>query len=100
MQTRSTEAIEQAVMAGMGISFLSAYTVQLEHQVGSLAFLDVKGFPLMLDWYVVHRRNKHLPAVATTFKRFLLEEGASLIERITGVRTRAGPRPRRSAASA
>jgi len=100
MQTRSTEAIKQAVMAGMGISFLSAYTVQLEHQVGSLAFLDVKGFPLMLDWYVVHRRKKHLPAVATTFKRFLLEEGASLIERITGVRTRAGPRPRRSGASA
>jgi LysR family transcriptional regulator, low CO2-responsive transcriptional regulator len=100
MQTRNTEAIKQAVMAGMGISFLSAYTVELEHEVGSLAFLDVKGFPLMRDWYVVHRREKHLPAVATAFKRFLAEEGASLIERITGVRTRAGARARRSGASA
>ena len=100
MQTRSNEAIKQAVMGGMGISFLSAYAVQLEHQVGSLAFLDVKGFPLMHDWYVVHRRKKHLSAVATAFKRFLIEESAPLIERITGVRTRAGAGERRRGASA
>jgi DNA-binding transcriptional LysR family regulator len=100
MQTRSNEAIKQAVMAGLGVSFLSAYAVQLERQVGSLAFLDVKGFPLLLDWYVVHRRKKHLSAVATAFKRFLIEEGAPLIARITGVRTRTGPRPRRSGTTA
>ena len=99
MQTRSNEAIKQAVMGGMGVSFLSAYAVQLEHQVGSLAFLDVKGFPLMHDWYVVHRRKKHLSAVATAFKRFLIEESAPLIERITGVRTGTRARARRGEAA-
>ncbi|TMG74341.1 MAG: LysR family transcriptional regulator [Betaproteobacteria bacterium] len=95
MQTPSTEAIKQAVMAGMGISFLSAYTVRLERQVGSLAVLDVKGFPLMLDWYVVHRKRKRLPAVAIAFKKFLIDDGAAVIERITGFDAQAWTRARR-----
>ena len=55
MEIRSTETIKQAVMAGMGVSFLSAHTVARELQSGSLAVLDVEGFPVMLNWYVVHR---------------------------------------------
>jgi hypothetical protein len=47
--------------------------------------LDVEGFPVMLNWYVVHRKNKRLPPVAVAFKRFLMEEGAALIEQITRV---------------
>src|SRR5437667_8910207 len=83
MELKSTETIKQAVIAGMGISFLSAHTVTLERQVGSLVVLDVQGFPVMLSWYVVHRRNKRLPPVASAFKAFLLNEGAALIEAIT-----------------
>jgi LysR family transcriptional regulator, low CO2-responsive transcriptional regulator len=86
MEIRSTETIKQAVIAGMGISFLSAHTIGLELRVGSLAILDVRGFPLMLNWYVVHRENKRLPPVALAFKSFLLKDGAALIEAITGVR--------------
>ena len=45
--------------------------------------LDVQGFPLMLNWYVVHRRHKRLPPpVAQAFKDFLLSDGASLISQI------------------
>jgi DNA-binding transcriptional LysR family regulator len=83
MEIQSTETIKQTVIAGMGISFLSAHTVSLELQTGRLVVLDVQGFPLMLNWYVVHRKNKRLPAVAEAFKSFLLNEGASLIEEIT-----------------
>lgn len=83
MEITSTETIKQAVIAGMGISFLSAHTISLELQVGSLVVLDVQSFPLMLNWYVVHRKNKRLPAVAVAFKTFLMNEGASLIEAIT-----------------
>ena len=39
----------------------------------------------MLNWYVVHRKNKRLPPVALAFKRFLMEEGAPLIQHITRV---------------
>jgi DNA-binding transcriptional LysR family regulator len=85
MEIRSTETIKQAVIAGMGISFLSAHTISLELQVGNLAVLDVQGFPLMLHWYVVHRKNKRLPPVAQAFKEFLTSEGAAHIAQITHV---------------
>jgi DNA-binding transcriptional LysR family regulator len=90
MEIGSNETIKQAVMAGMGIGFLSAHTLALELQVGALKVLDVKGFPLMQHWYIVHRRQKRLPPVAAAFKSFVIEEGASLIERATHVQRRAG----------
>jgi hypothetical protein len=37
----------------------------------------------MLNWYVVHRKNKRLPPVAVAFKSFLLTEGAAILEKIT-----------------
>ena len=81
MEIRSTETIKQAVMAGMGVSFLSAHTVSRELRSGELRVLDVAGFPLMLNWYVVHRRDKRLQPVTQAFKDFLLDDAAALIER-------------------
>jgi DNA-binding transcriptional LysR family regulator len=84
MEIKSTETIKQAVMAGMGVSFLSAHTISRELQARSLAVLDVQGFPLMLHWYVVHRRSKRLPPVAQAFKSFLMKDGAALLEQMMG----------------
>ena len=42
----------------------------------------MQGFPLMLNWYIVQRRNKRLPPVAQAFKDFLLCEGAGLIDQM------------------
>ncbi len=81
MEIRSTETIKQAVMAGFGLSFLSAYTVADELRAGTLKALQVQGFPLHLHWYVVHRRTKRLPPVAQAFRNFLLSEGAAWIAR-------------------
>ena len=85
MEITSTETIKQAVIAGMGISFLSAHTISMEVRMKSLAVLDVQGFPLLLNWYVVHRRAKRLAPVALAFKNFLRDDGAALIARITDV---------------
>jgi len=85
MEIKSTETIKQAVIAGMGVSFLSAHTVSSELRVGSLSVLDVEGFPLMLNWYVVHHRHKRLAPVAQAFRDFLLADGAALIDRIVPV---------------
>lgn len=87
MEIRSTETIKQAVIAGMGISFLSAHTIARELELGRLAVLDVEGFPLMRRWHVVHHKGKRLPPVAVAFKQFLLQEGAGLIERLVGCRS-------------
>ena len=82
MEISSTETIKQAVVAGMGIAFLSAHTISLDLLAGNLVVLDVQDFPAMLNWYLVHNRTKRLPPVAAAFKEFLLREGASLIERL------------------
>ena len=87
MEIRSTETIKQAVMAGFGLSFLSAHTISQELKAGSLRVLDVQGLPLMLNWYVVHRRTKRLPPVAQAFKDFLLSDGAPLIAQIVPFET-------------
>ena len=82
MEIQSTETIKQAVVAGMGIAFLSAHTIGLDLLAGNLVVLDVQGFPAMLNWYLVHNRTKRLPPVAAAFKDYLLREGAPLIERL------------------
>jgi LysR family transcriptional regulator, low CO2-responsive transcriptional regulator len=92
MEIKSTETIKQAVMAGMGLTFLSAHTISRELQAGSLVVLDVQGFPLMLNWYVVHRKAKRLPPVAQAFRQFLLDDGAALIEQAMGVARTRGKR--------
>ena len=99
MEIRSTETIKQAVMAGMGVSFLSAHTISRELQSGALAVLDVQGFPLMLNWYVVHRNGKRLPPVAQTFKNFLLSDGARLIDQALGMKTPTRVAPRTASRS-
>lgn len=80
LEVKSTETIKQAVRAGMGLGFLSTHTIELELRGDSLRLLDVIGLPLVLNWFVVHRRQKRLPPVAQAFKDFLLQEGASLID--------------------
>jgi DNA-binding transcriptional LysR family regulator len=75
----STETIKQAVMAGMGISFISEHTIGLELAVGRLLQLPVRGTPVLREWYVVHRAEKQLLPIATAFRDFLLAGGAHAI---------------------
>ena len=97
MEVSSNETIKQAVMAGMGISFLSMHTVGLELQAGKLVTLDVVGLPIVRQWYVMHLREKRLSPVAAAFRSFLLAKSAQIIERTVGgtLSSAAGNRRRR-----
>ena len=97
MEVSSNETIKQAVMAGMGISFLSMHTVGLELQAGKLVTLDVVGLPIVRQWYVMHLREKRLSPVAAAFRSFLLAKSAQIIERAVGgtLTSAAGNRRRR-----
>lgn len=90
IEMASNETIKQAVMAGMGISFLSQHTVGLEVSVRRLEILNVEGTPVLRQWNVVHREGKRLLPVAEAFIRFLGEQGARVVEDATRVH-----RPRR-----
>jgi LysR family transcriptional regulator, low CO2-responsive transcriptional regulator len=84
IEMSSNETIKQAVMAGMGVSFLSLHTVGLEVAARRLAVLEVAGTPVMRHWYVIHRERKRLSPVAEAFKTFLIERGAKAIEQALG----------------
>jgi DNA-binding transcriptional LysR family regulator len=80
MEMPSNETIKQAVMAGMGLSFLSLRTVRHELAAGHLALVDINGMPIMGNWYVTHLSQKKLSPSAAAFKAFLIEQGAPLID--------------------
>ena len=53
----SNETIKQAVMAGLGLSLISAHTIDAELNAGRLAVLDVVGLPIVRQWFLVRRAN-------------------------------------------
>ena len=80
MELGSSEAIKQAVMAGLGIAVLSLYALGLERDAGKLVLLDVKGFPVRRRWYAVHLKGKKLSLVAQTFLNFILMESDEVLD--------------------
>jgi DNA-binding transcriptional LysR family regulator len=75
MEISSNETIKQAVMAGLGLSFLSLHTLGLELRSGLLQLLDVDGTPVMRTWHVVHLQSRLLSPLAEAFRYFLIEQG-------------------------
>jgi len=79
MEADSNETIKQAVMAGIGLGFLSLQTVRAELAAGRIAVLDVFGLPLRRQWYVVHSRQRRLTPAAEEFLQYLLQEADALM---------------------
>ncbi len=79
METDTTEAIKQAVQAGMGLGIMSRHTAELELETKRLQILDVQGFPIIRYWHVVNRKNKRLTSIANAFREFLLTEAEKLM---------------------
>ena len=74
MEVSSDEAIKQSVQAGLGLGIMSRDAVGLELDMGRLVILDVEEFPLLRQWYLVHRKGKRLSHTAEAFREFLLNE--------------------------
>ncbi len=73
MEMHSNESIKQAVMAGMGLSFLSLHTIGLEAQSGLIEVLPVDNTPIVRTWNVVHLAGRVLPPAAEALRYFILE---------------------------
>lgn len=79
MEMPSNETIKQAVMAGMGLSFLSLRTIRHELASGYLVLLDIEGLPVIRQWHVTHLTSKRLSPAARELKAFLIEEAGPLV---------------------
>ena len=78
MQIESNEAIRLSVASGLGLSVISAHTLQegREH----LSVLKVDGFPLESNWYLVARRDRRLSYAARELVRFIGHHATTCIE--------------------
>ena len=79
MELGSNEAIKQAILAGLGVSIMSRYTLGLDVENDRLATLDVKGMPIEGHWYFVYPVGKQPTQVARSFMEFVRKEGKHLV---------------------
>ncbi len=84
MEMPSNETIKQAVMAGLGLSFISMHTIALELAAGALAVVHAPGLPVVRQWHVLHRAERRLSPAADAFKAFVLQHGRSFLDRWRG----------------
>ena len=84
MEMSSNETIKQAVIAGLGIAFISAHTVATELDERRLVTLDVDGLPVVRQWFVLSRKDKILLPPAQAMLDFLSAKGAQFLPRTQG----------------
>ncbi len=75
----SNETIKQAVMAGLGVAFISAHTIAMELEYGKLTMLDVIGMPIRRQWFSVMRTDRTLSPAMAAFQDFLRRRGAQCL---------------------
>lgn len=74
LELESTEAIKQAVLAGLGFSILSLYSMRHELQSGEITLIKAPGFPLQTEWRIIWLKGKKLSPASEAFIRFIREE--------------------------
>ena len=78
MELGSSEAINQAVIGGLGHAVLSCSTVRLDAAKVPLVERDVEGFPIHRHWHAVWPKGKQPSVVAKTLPNLQHEFADSL----------------------
>jgi DNA-binding transcriptional LysR family regulator len=79
MEMDSNETIKQAVMAGLGIAFLSAHTIGDELAGARIVIMDVAGTPIRRQWFSVVRADRSPSPAMSRFSGFLGRTGAQFL---------------------
>ena len=74
IELSTNEAIKQAILAGLGISILSRYTIGLDAHTQDIIELDITDLPILREWQFVYPMGKVLPPIATAFLEFCRQE--------------------------
>jgi LysR family transcriptional regulator, low CO2-responsive transcriptional regulator len=69
----SNEAVKRAVIAGMGISFISTMAVQRELEQGTLVQIPVTGVSIKREFYLATRKGRELSPAAAAFGAVMKE---------------------------
>ncbi len=76
----SNETLKQAVMAGLGVSFLSHHTFAIEAAAGRLSRLNVRGTPIEREWNLLVPADKRPSLAVEALVDFLQHQGRALME--------------------
>jgi len=79
MELSTNEAIKQAIIAGLGVSIMSRYTLGLDMSHEKLAVLDVEGLPIERNWVFAYPVGKQLPIIAQGFMDFTRKTAKTLV---------------------
>jgi DNA-binding transcriptional LysR family regulator len=88
MELDHTETIKRAVMAGLGVAFVSRYAVEDEVRSGRLRVLPVQRMKIRRHFHVIHDQRRPLSASARAFITFLEANGAAPVPSRTTSRAR------------
>ncbi len=91
LEMDSNETIKQAVMAGLGIAFLSLHTVTEELATGRLVELDAPGLPIMRHWFVVRPEAEVPRPVAARIWDAIVALHGSYLPAARGLEMRSAP---------
>lgn len=80
MELSTNEAIKQAILAGLGVSILSRFTLGLDTEQRELAVLDVEGLPIERQWQFVYPVGKQVAPAARAFMDFARAEAKQLVQ--------------------
>jgi LysR family transcriptional regulator, low CO2-responsive transcriptional regulator len=95
MELDHTETIKRAVMAGLGVAFVSRYAVEDEIKSGRLRTLPVQRMKIQRHFHVIHDERRPLSASARAFTVFLEGNGQTPAAPSSTEQPRRVPRPRR-----
>lgn len=79
MELGSNEAIKQAIIAGLGVSIMSRYTLGLDTDTHDLVTLDVQGLPIEASWYFAYPVGKQPSPVVRSFMEFVRTRAQALV---------------------
>jgi DNA-binding transcriptional LysR family regulator len=79
MEMPNNETIKQAVMAGMGLGFLSLHTLALELRAGLIEIVRLETAPVVRTWNIVRMQSKMLSPAAEALRYFILEHGEAYL---------------------
>jgi len=79
VEMSSNETIKQAVMAGLGLSLISAHTIASEVAARRLVVLKVEGLPIVRQWFVVNRADRELPPACRALRTFIVKKGKTFL---------------------
>lgn len=79
MEMSGNETIKQAVMADLGVSFVSLHTVGRELANKQIVILDIAGTPVMRTWHIVTPTNQPTAHATAAFREFVLEKAEGIL---------------------